>query len=231
MSGYKRVLLKLSGEVFGGGRVGVDPDVVQKIAREIAAVQRAGVEVAIVTGGGNFFRGAELQQRGMARLYMRVRSSRELRHRPGPFPLCQRLRASFGSRAVLSRSRSCITLHAVGSVAGPAPECLMHEAWPRQNTTHLKRGGLTLPMTKTVALPVSPPMIASPAAISPMPRARHPPAAARSGHSARARSAACAPSRRWRSAVCARPVRRRARETTRRARCRAGSAARARQAG
>jgi uridylate kinase len=41
MSGYKRVLLKLSGEVFGGGRVGVDPDVVQKIAREIAAVQRA----------------------------------------------------------------------------------------------------------------------------------------------------------------------------------------------
>ena len=165
------------------------------------------------------------------RPYMRVRSSSELRHRPGPFPLCQRLRARFGSRAVLSRSRSCITLHAVGSVAGPAPECLMHEAWPRQNTTHLKRGGLTLPMTKTVALPVSPPMIASPAAISPMPRARHPPAAARSGHSARARSAACAPSRRWRSAVCARPVRRRARETTRRARCRAGSAARARQAG
>ena len=169
--------------------------------------------------------------RSGSRPYMRVRSSRELWHRPGPFPLCQRLRASFGSRAVLSRSRSCITLHAVGSVAGPAPECLMHEAWPRQNTTHLKRGGLTLPMTKTVALPVSPPMTASPAAISPMPRARHPPAAARSGHSARARSAACAPSRRWRSAVCARPVRRRARETTRRARCRAGSAARARQAG
>src|SRR4026208_279286 len=67
MSGYKRVLLKLSGEVFGAGRVGVDPDAVQKIAREIAAVQRAGVEVAIVTGGGNFFRGAELQQRGMDR--------------------------------------------------------------------------------------------------------------------------------------------------------------------
>jgi uridylate kinase len=64
---YKRVLLKLSGEVFGGGKVGVDPDVVATIAREIASVQRAGVEVAVVTGGGNFFRGAELQQRGMDR--------------------------------------------------------------------------------------------------------------------------------------------------------------------
>jgi uridylate kinase len=67
MTAYKRVLLKLSGEVFGGGKVGVDPDVVQTIAREIAAVQRAGVQVAVVTGGGNFFRGAELQQRGMDR--------------------------------------------------------------------------------------------------------------------------------------------------------------------
>lgn len=64
---YKRVLLKLSGEVFGGGEVGVDPDVVQTIAREIASVQRAGFQVAVVTGGGNFFRGAELQQRGMDR--------------------------------------------------------------------------------------------------------------------------------------------------------------------
>lgn len=67
MAGYQRVLLKLSGEVFGGGKVGVDPDVVQGIAQEIAAVQRTGVQVAVVTGGGNFFRGAELQQRGMDR--------------------------------------------------------------------------------------------------------------------------------------------------------------------
>ena len=67
MTGYHRVLLKLSGEVFGGGRVGLDPDVVQKIAREIASAQRTGVQVAVVTGGGNFFRGAELQQRGMDR--------------------------------------------------------------------------------------------------------------------------------------------------------------------
>jgi uridylate kinase len=66
--GYNRVLLKLSGEVFGGGKVGVDPDVVQTIAREIAAVTRAGVQIAVVTGGGNFFRGEELQQRGMDRV-------------------------------------------------------------------------------------------------------------------------------------------------------------------
>lgn len=68
MTGYKRVLLKLSGEVFGGGKVGVDPDVVQTVAREIAAVANAGVQIAVVTGGGNFFRGAELQQRGMDRV-------------------------------------------------------------------------------------------------------------------------------------------------------------------
>ena len=63
---YKRVLLKLSGEVFGGGRVGVDPDVVQSIARQIAEAQRStGTQIAVVVGGGNFFRGAELKNRGM----------------------------------------------------------------------------------------------------------------------------------------------------------------------
>ena len=67
MTAYKRVLLKLSGEVFGGGRVGVDPDVVARVAREIAAVARQGVGVCVVVGGGNFFRGAEMQQRGMDR--------------------------------------------------------------------------------------------------------------------------------------------------------------------
>ena len=65
---YSRVLLKLSGEVFGGGAgIGVDPDVVQGIAAQIDDVARSGVEIAIVVGGGNYFRGAELQQRGMDR--------------------------------------------------------------------------------------------------------------------------------------------------------------------
>ena len=66
-SPYRRVLLKLSGEAFGGGAIGVDPDVIASLAAEIAAVVAGGVEVAIVVGGGNFFRGAELQTRGMDR--------------------------------------------------------------------------------------------------------------------------------------------------------------------
>ncbi|MGO1383723.1 MAG: amino acid kinase family protein, partial [Arachnia sp.] len=64
---YKRVLLKLSGEVFGGGKLGVDPVVVEGIAAEIAAVVRGGTQVAVVVGGGNYFRGAELSLSGMAR--------------------------------------------------------------------------------------------------------------------------------------------------------------------
>jgi uridylate kinase len=63
----RRVVLKLSGEVFGGGAIGVDPDVVSAIARQIATVVRRGIQVAVVVGGGNFFRGAELQKRGMDR--------------------------------------------------------------------------------------------------------------------------------------------------------------------
>lgn len=66
-TGYKRVMLKLGGEMFGGGQVGIDPDVVENVARQIAEVANAGTEVAVVIGGGNFFRGAQLQQRGMDR--------------------------------------------------------------------------------------------------------------------------------------------------------------------
>ncbi|GAB6858105.1 UMP kinase [Microbacterium sp. 8M] len=64
--GRRRVVLKLSGEAFGGGQLGVNPDVVSQIAREIAAATDR-VEIAVVVGGGNFFRGAELSQRGMDR--------------------------------------------------------------------------------------------------------------------------------------------------------------------
>ncbi|HBJ73709.1 MAG TPA: UMP kinase [Actinobacteria bacterium] len=66
--GWQRVLLKLSGEAFaGGGGLGVDPDVVASIARQIAEVVHGGTEVAVVIGGGNYFRGAELSERGMDR--------------------------------------------------------------------------------------------------------------------------------------------------------------------
>src|SRR3978361_691028 len=62
----RRVLLKLSGEAFGGGALGVNPDIVGELAREIAEAAKT-VEIAVVVGGGNFFRGAELSQRGMDR--------------------------------------------------------------------------------------------------------------------------------------------------------------------
>lgn len=62
----RRVVLKLSGEAFGGGRLGVDPDVVSSLAARIAQAADS-VQIAVVVGGGNFFRGAELSQRGMDR--------------------------------------------------------------------------------------------------------------------------------------------------------------------
>jgi uridylate kinase len=62
----RRVLLKLSGEAFGGGSLGVNPDVVAAVAKKIADAAQE-VEIAIVVGGGNFFRGAELSNRGMDR--------------------------------------------------------------------------------------------------------------------------------------------------------------------
>lgn len=66
-SEVRRVLLKLSGEMFGGGSVGLDADVINRIAREVAIAVKDGVQVCIVVGGGNFFRGADLSQRGMER--------------------------------------------------------------------------------------------------------------------------------------------------------------------
>jgi uridylate kinase len=66
--GWSRVLLKLSGEAFaGGGGLGIDPAVVATIARQIAEVVHEGVQVAVVVGGGNYFRGAQLSDRGMER--------------------------------------------------------------------------------------------------------------------------------------------------------------------
>ena len=65
---FGRVLLKLSGEAFAGsGGLGVDPDVVSSIAKQIADVVQDGAQVAVVIGGGNYFRGAQLSERGMDR--------------------------------------------------------------------------------------------------------------------------------------------------------------------
>jgi uridylate kinase len=127
VTAYKRVLLKLSGEVFGGGRVGVDPDVVQKIAREIAVVVRSGVEVAIVTGGGNFFRGAELQQRGMDRAradYMGML---------GIVMNCLALQDFLEKEGIETRVQTAITM---GQVAEPYI--------PRRAIRHLEKGRVVI---------------------------------------------------------------------------------------
>jgi uridylate kinase len=124
---YKRVLLKLSGEVFGGGKVGVDPDVVATIAREIASVQRSGCEVAVVTGGGNFFRGAELQQRGMDRAradYMGML---------GIVMNCLALQDFLEKEGIETRVQTAITM---GQVAEPYI--------PRRAQRHLEKGRVVI---------------------------------------------------------------------------------------
>jgi uridylate kinase len=121
------VLLKLSGEVFGGGRVGVDPDVVNKIAGEIAEVVRDGVEVAVVVGGGNFFRGAELHQRGMDR------SRADYMGMLGTVMNCLALQDFLEKKGVETRVQTAITM---GQVAEPYV--------PRRAIRHLEKGRVVI---------------------------------------------------------------------------------------
>lgn len=66
---YKRILLKISGEVLTGeGGFGIDPSVIRQIAGEIKEVKTLGVEIAIVIGGGNIFRGVAASSMGMDRV-------------------------------------------------------------------------------------------------------------------------------------------------------------------
>ena len=66
---YRRVLLKLSGEaLMGDGDYGIDPNIINGLAKEIIEIQQAGAEVGVVIGGGNIFRGAGLAAGGMDRV-------------------------------------------------------------------------------------------------------------------------------------------------------------------
>ena len=124
---YSRVLLKLSGEVFGGGAVGLDLDVVSDIARQVADVVRSGVQVAIVVGGGNFFRGAEIAQRGMDRAradYMGML---------GTVMNCLALQDLLEQAGVETRVQSAITM---GQVAEPYI--------PRKAMRHLEKGRVVI---------------------------------------------------------------------------------------
>jgi len=127
-SGYKRVLLKLSGEVFGGAKgIGVDPDVVHDIAGQIAEVVRGGTQIAIVVGGGNYFRGAELQQRGMDRAradYMGML---------GTVMNCLALQDFLEKEGIETRVQTAITM---GQVAEPYI--------PRRSIRHLEKGRVVI---------------------------------------------------------------------------------------
>lgn len=124
---YKRVLLKLSGEAFGGGTIGVNPDVVKGIAKQIAEAVRDGVEVAIVVGGGNFFRGAEMQERGMERTradYMGML---------GTVMNCLALQDFLEKEGIDTRVQTAITM---GQVAEPYI--------PRRAIRHLEKGRVVI---------------------------------------------------------------------------------------
>jgi uridylate kinase len=126
--GYKRVLLKLSGEVFGGEKgIGVDPDVVHDVANQIAEVVRSGTQIAIVVGGGNYFRGAELQQRGMDRAradYMGML---------GTVMNCLALQDFLEKAGIETRVQTAITM---GQVAEPYV--------PRRAIRHLEKGRVVI---------------------------------------------------------------------------------------
>jgi uridylate kinase len=119
----RRVLLKLSGEVFGGGRIGVDPEVVRGVAAQIATAIRQGTQVAIVVGGGNFFRGAELQQKGMER------SRADYIGMLGTVMNCLALQDFLEKEGIDTRVQTAITM---GQVAEPYI--------PRRAIRHLEKG-------------------------------------------------------------------------------------------
>lgn len=126
-SGFKRVLLKLGGEMFGGGEVGLDPDVVATVADQIADVVNSGAQVAVVIGGGNFFRGAELQQRGLDRArsdYMGML---------GTVMNCLALQDFLEKRGINTRVQTAITM---GQVAEPY--------LPLRAQRHLEKGRVVI---------------------------------------------------------------------------------------
>ena len=125
---YRRVLLKLSGEVFGGEKgIGVDIDVMRDVAKQIKDVIKTGVQLAVVVGGGNYFRGAELQQVGMDRAradYMGML---------GTVMNCLALQDFIEKEGVDTRVQTAITM---GQVAEPYI--------PRRAIRHLEKGRVVI---------------------------------------------------------------------------------------
>ncbi|MDT7545961.1 MAG: uridylate kinase [Actinomycetota bacterium] len=127
-SSYRRVLLKLSGEAFaGGGSMGVDPRTVEAIARQIADVVRTGAQVAVVVGGGNYFRGAELTEQGLDR------SRADYMGMLGTVINCLALQDFLEKQGVETRVQTAI---AMGQVAEPYV--------PRRAIRHLEKGRVVI---------------------------------------------------------------------------------------
>src|SRR5882757_4649093 len=125
--GYRRVLLKLGGELFGGGSIGGDPGVVHSVASQIAAVARTGVQIAVVIGGGNYFRGAELSQRGMDR------DRADYMAMLGTVMNCLALQDFLEKEGLPTRVQTAITM---GQVAEPYI--------PRRAERHLEKGRVVI---------------------------------------------------------------------------------------
>ncbi|HTW21000.1 MAG TPA: UMP kinase [Mycobacteriales bacterium] len=124
---WNRVLLKLGGEMFGGGQVGIDPDVVQDVAAQIADVVASGVQVAVVIGGGNFFRGQQLSERGMDR------GRADYMGMLGTVMNCLALQDFLEKAGVETRVQTAITM---GQVAEPYI--------PRRAIRHLEKGRVVI---------------------------------------------------------------------------------------
>jgi uridylate kinase len=124
---YRRVMLKLSGEAFGGGEIGVDPGVVDAIAAEIAEVVRSGTQVCVVNGGGNYFRGAELSEGGMDR------DRADYMAMLGTVMNCLALQDFLEKRGMATRVQTAITM---GQVAEPYI--------PRRAERHLEKGRVVI---------------------------------------------------------------------------------------
>lgn len=125
--GYRRGLLKMGGEMFGGGSIGVDPGVVHSVAQQIADVARTGVQVAVVIGGGNYFRGAELSQRGMDR------DRADYMAMLGTVMNCLALQDFLEKEGLPTRVQTAITM---GQVAEPYI--------PRRAERHLEKGRVVI---------------------------------------------------------------------------------------
>ncbi len=125
---WRRVVLKLSGQAFAGGEpLGISPDVVIHLAKEITAAATEGFQIAVVVGGGNMFRGAALSERGIDR------SRADYMGMLGTVINCLALQDVLEKLGMETRVQTAITM---GQVAEPYI--------PRRAIRHLEKGRIVI---------------------------------------------------------------------------------------